>query len=100
MDFSSNSAGPVSRDWKPTVVRDTQDTGFVIFSVVVGMAIGAGSYPIAAIGLVVCGGAAALVRTRLNVGWGDTESTLTIRLGLGVDPATLLGASFEKNVAS
>ena len=83
-----------------TVVRDTQDTAFVIFSVVVGMAIGAGSYPIAAIGLVVGGAAAALVRTRLNVGWGEIESILTIRLGLGVDPATLLGPSFEKSVES
>jgi uncharacterized membrane protein YhiD involved in acid resistance len=81
-----------------TVVRDTQDTAFVIFSVVVGMAIGAGSYPIALIGIVVGGIAAALVRTRLNVGWGETESTLTVRLGLGVDPNVLLAKTFDKNV--
>src|SRR3954452_19838939 len=38
-----------------TVVRDTQDTAFVIFSVVVGMACGAGSYVIPAVGIVVGG---------------------------------------------
>src|SRR6185436_20492847 len=63
-----------------TVVRDTQDTAFVIFAVIVGMACGAGTYSIAAVGLVVGGVAAALVRTRINIGWNDTENTLNIRL--------------------
>ena len=81
-----------------TVVRDTQDTAFVIFAVVVGMACGAGTYSIAAIGLIVGGVAAALVRTRINIGWNDTENTLNIRLGIGVDPAALLKPAFEKNI--
>jgi len=81
-----------------TVVRDTQDTAFVIFAVVVGMACGAGSYPIAALGIVVGGLAAAIVRTRLNIGWNDTENTLNIRLSLGVNPAAMLNPLFEKYV--
>jgi hypothetical protein len=41
-----------------TVVRDTRDTAFVIFAVIVGMAVGAQSLWVAVIGLVVAGGAA------------------------------------------
>lgn len=81
-----------------TVVRDTQDTAFVIFSVVVGMAAGAGAYAIAAVGLAVGGVAAMIVRTRIQVGWPETESTLNLRIGLGVDPKTLLAPTFEKSL--
>jgi hypothetical protein len=41
-----------------TVVRDTRDTAFVIFAVIVGMAVGAQSLWVAVIGLLVTGGAA------------------------------------------
>lgn len=41
-----------------TVVRDTRDTAFVIFGVVVGMAVGALNLWVALMGLIVCGGAA------------------------------------------
>src|SRR3954470_20033935 len=75
-----------------TVVRDTQDTAFVIFAVVVGMSIGAGTYPIAGLGLVVGGMAAVIVRQKTDVGWSDTESTLNLRLGIGPDPETLLAS--------
>ncbi|HUS37760.1 MAG TPA: DUF4956 domain-containing protein [Verrucomicrobiae bacterium] len=81
-----------------TVVRDTQDTAFVIFAVVVGMAAGASAYTIAALGLAVGGVAAALVRTKSEIGWDDTENTLNLRLGLGVDQAALLKDAFEKSV--
>jgi hypothetical protein len=37
------------------VVRDTQDTAFVIFAVVIGMGVGAGAPWVAVIGLVVVG---------------------------------------------
>lgn len=47
-----------------TVVRDTKDTAFVIFAVVVGMAIGAGQPIVALIGLATVGAAAALHRDR------------------------------------
>jgi uncharacterized membrane protein YhiD involved in acid resistance len=81
-----------------TVVRDTQDTAFVIFAVVVGMAAGAGSYAVAAVGLIVGGTAAAVVRTKRIVTWAQTESTLNLRVGLGVDPKNLLIAAFEKSL--
>jgi hypothetical protein len=81
-----------------TVVRDTQDTAFVIFAVVIGMACGAATYAIAATGIAIGGIAAAVVRTRISIGWNDTENTLNIRLALGIDPATLLQPLFEKNV--
>ncbi len=45
-----------------TVLRDTKDTAFVIFSVVVGMAVGAGQPAIALIGLVTVAIAAAVYR--------------------------------------
>src|SRR5687768_17796328 len=49
-----------------TVVRDTQDTAFVIFAVVVGMAAGAQAFTITALGLIVGGIAAAVVRTKTD----------------------------------
>src|SRR6187549_1436221 len=44
-----------------TVVRDTRDTAFVIFSVVVGMAVGSQHPWVALAGIVVAGGAAFLL---------------------------------------
>jgi hypothetical protein len=81
-----------------TVVRDTQDTAFVIFSVVVGMAAGAGSYAVAAVGLAVGGVAAFVVRTRIDTKWDETESSLNVRIGLGSDPKILLAPLFEKTL--
>src|SRR6476659_918673 len=47
-----------------TVVRDTQDTAYVIFAVAIGMAIGANHPAVALCGLTVVGGAALLLRKR------------------------------------
>src|SRR6188508_2461245 len=47
-----------------TVVRDTQDTAYVIFAVVVGMAMGAGNILVGVVGLVVVGIAAWIMRRR------------------------------------
>src|SRR5205823_11912724 len=47
-----------------TVVRDTQDTAYVIFAVVVGMAVGANNPWVAVIGLAVVGFAAFVMMTR------------------------------------
>src|SRR4051794_13869048 len=95
-----------------TVVRDTQDTAFVIFAVVVGMAIGAAhtdatagfigyfaGYRIAALGVLIVGLAAFVIRQRAVLDWSERENTLNIRIGLGIDAATLLGPFFENNVA-
>jgi hypothetical protein len=70
-----------------TVVADTRDTAFVIFAVVVGMAIGAGHFAVGAAGLVVASAAAFLVRPR---GVRDAAPwRLTLRIGIEHDPARL-----------
>lgn len=68
-----------------TVVRDTRDTAFVIFAVVVGMAVGAHSVCTAGVGLLVTGGAAfashlASLRRR-----PAPAMRLTVRQSLGAD---------------
>jgi hypothetical protein len=80
-----------------TVVRDTQDTAFVLFSVVVGMAAGAGSFRSAVAGVAFGGAAAALTRRRATTKTmlGATASPvppeflLTVVLTLGTDIETL-----------
>jgi uncharacterized membrane protein YhiD involved in acid resistance len=67
-----------------TVVRDTQDTAFVIFAVVLGMACGAENYWVAGLGLLI-GSVAVFVR-RTNAGplqQGDDTFLLKFRVGLG-----------------
>lgn len=75
-----------------TVVEDTRDTAFVIFAVVVGMAAGSGAYLVAAIGIPIVG----LVAWLLAL-WGRSgemgaarsrPTTMIVRLGAGIDPAT------------
>src|SRR3954463_9321802 len=67
-----------------TVVEDTRDTAFVIFSVIVGMAAGAGLLLIPLIGIPVTG-AAAMLLSRLTSKPAtlvpNDESPLSIRLG-------------------
>lgn len=74
-----------------TVVRDTQDTAFVIFAVVVGMAVGAQHLWVALIGLVVVGCVAALMRRRAG-GAPDAQPgfLLNMRLAIGHDMEPLL----------
>ena len=63
-----------------TVVRDTKDTAFVIFAVVVGMAVGAGQPVVAICGMTVVGFAAFLLQDRrgflLEI---DRETVLAVR---------------------
>jgi hypothetical protein len=71
-----------------TVVRDTQDTAYVIFAVVVGMAVGAGNLWVGGIGIVVISVAAFAMKRRgvAAVGTnGDAPFMLRIRVGLGMD---------------
>ena len=84
-----------------TVVRDTQDTAFVIFAVVIGMAVGANSPWVAGIGLIVVGGAAAVMRPKAIVPGGagpDDSFTLTLRLGIGVDLEQMLGKLLDSQL--
>jgi hypothetical protein len=79
-----------------TVVRDTQDTAYVIFAVAVGMAAGAGHAMLAVSGIVVVAAAALLMRRGAVALSGRHETYLLhVRIGLGHDPGTLLGPAFD-----
>jgi hypothetical protein len=69
-----------------TVVRDTQDTAYVIFAVVVGMAVGAKYLWVALIGLAVVASVATLMRRRAG-GAPDAQPSflLNMRLAIGQD---------------
>src|SRR5690349_6899392 len=82
-----------------TVVRDTRDTAFVIFSVVVGMAIGARNLWLAAIGLLVVG-AAALLIARVTGVRAEPPYRLRVRVGLGNEFEHLLNGSLSHHVVS
>jgi hypothetical protein len=79
-----------------TVVRDTQDTAYVIFAVIVGMAVGAKGLWVALIGIGVVGLAAYLMMARAKV-FSATEPmfTLRVRIGLGLDVDALLGPTLD-----
>lgn len=83
-----------------TVVRDTQDTAFVIFAVVVGMAVGAGAPWVAAIGLVVVGAASFAMRPAAIAASPALRFTLTLRVALGVDLDQVLGATLDSHLHS
>jgi hypothetical protein len=75
-----------------TVVRDTKDTAFVIFAVVVGMAVGAQNPWVAVIGIVVVGCAAFYTARRDGAAecWPE-PFLITVRVGLGYDAGQILG---------
>jgi len=79
-----------------TVVRDTQDTAYVIFAVVVGMAVGAKDLWVGIIGIVVIGLAAYLMMTRPGLP-SDSQPPfqLSLRIGLGHDLEKLLGVTLD-----
>jgi hypothetical protein len=80
-----------------TVVRDTQDTAFVIFSVAVGMAIGASDPWVALAGIAVVALAAFIMRTRPEAPAAATDIPflLSVRVGLGHDVQALLGGTLD-----
>ena len=79
-----------------TVVRDTQDTAYVIFAVAVGMAVGANVPWVAVCGIAVVGLAAVVMRTRTDeTDLRHLPYLLHVRLGLGHDAATLLGGALD-----
>ena len=82
-----------------TVVRDTQDTAYVIFSVVVGMAVGANNPWVAVIGLAVVGFAAFVMMTRSGA-LSDSRPAflLRLRVGLGHDLDKLLGDTLDAHL--
>ena len=82
-----------------TVVRDTQDTAYVIFAVVVGMAVGAGDLWVSLIGIGIVGLAAFILMMRKNVIIESTpEYILSMRLGIEHDVESYLGPLLNKNL--
>ncbi len=80
-----------------TVVQDTRDTVYVIFAVVVGMAVGAGHLDVALVGIVITGIASFLVRPKsLPKTLDEAGVQLIVRLGLGYEPDEVLHHAFEK----
>lgn len=70
-----------------TVVRDTQDTAFVIFAVIVGMAIGASDVSVALIGIVIVGIGAWMFAPRAagTSTLNETDFVLTLRTAIGLN---------------
>jgi hypothetical protein len=86
-----------------TVVEDTRDTVFVIFSVIVGMAAGAGSVFVPLVGIPIVS-VAAILLSLIQSGLTTTESSsnpseLFIRLALGRDPDTVLHDVLQRHLA-
>jgi len=86
-----------------TVVRDTQDTAYVIFAVVVGMAVGAADLAVAVIGLFVVSVGAFIMRSgRVSPAQatGETKpARLRLRVALGLDLESLLGTTLDAHSA-
>jgi hypothetical protein len=77
-----------------TVVRDTQDTAYVIFAVAIGMALGANHPSVAVCGLVIIGTAAVMLRKRGVTALppnGSLPYELHVRLAIGQDAEAVLG---------
>jgi hypothetical protein len=90
-----------------TVVEDTRDTAFVIFAVIVGMAVGTGLVLVPLIGIPVVAGAAIVMSRTEAAGGGETGAApagpplhLTIRMGLGRDPGSALNGSISRHLNS
>jgi hypothetical protein len=83
-----------------TVVRDTQDTAFVIFAVVVGMAMGAGNWTVGAIAFCVVAAAALLMKPRaVKSPVSGAAFLVTLRAGLGHDIEATAGPLLDTHMA-
>jgi hypothetical protein len=82
-----------------TVVRDTEDTAFVIFSVVIGMAIGTQNLVVALTGYVIVGGTVLLMKPRrVSRTLDEAQYLVTIRVGLGHDVESLVGTVLDAHM--
>jgi hypothetical protein len=82
-----------------TVVRDTQDTAFVIFAVVVGMAVGARDPWVALIGLAIVGAAAFVMAPRSSKAAASlTPFVLEVRIAVGHDLNETIGSTLDEYV--
>ena len=78
-----------------TVVRDTRDTAYVIFAVVVGMAVGAADLWVALIGIVVLGAVSLLAPIRLSRAADRPDYLLRVRVAVGRNPEEAAGAQLR-----
>ena len=87
-----------------TVVRDTQDTAYVIAAVALGMAVGAGHFGVAGAGLgILAVAAVAMMPSIAGSGAATAEDlphVLTVRLGLGIDVAAVVGPRLEAHASA
>ena len=82
-----------------TVVRDTEDTAFVIFSVVLGMAVGTQNLTVALIGFVIVGATVFLMKPRrVSRTLDEAQYLVTIRVGLGHDVEPLVGTVLDAHM--
>lgn len=80
-----------------TVVRDTKDTAYVIFAVVVGMAAGAADLWVAILGVAVIGVASFAIASRGQFAAGLVPPyTLRLRMGMGQDFETVAGSTLNE----
>jgi hypothetical protein len=80
-----------------TVVEDTRDTAFVIFAVVIGMAVGAGGILMAVAGVAVGAATAFLVRPRRPAAPpAEDDWLLSLRLGIGQEQQDAAEAVLRK----
>ena len=85
-----------------TVVRDTQDTAYVIFAVAIGMAMGANHPLVALCGLAVIGVAALMLKKHGGVilpANGQFPIVLHVRLAIGQDANAVLGQTLDQFVS-
>jgi len=84
-----------------TVVEDTRDTAFVIFTVVVGMAAGAGLFWVAPLGIVVVGAAAIGLSYLWDLPTTDIDiavpGKLMVRVAMGHTPADLIDPVLKRH---
>ncbi|MEM6978660.1 MAG: DUF4956 domain-containing protein [Planctomycetota bacterium] len=77
-----------------TAIDDTHDIAFVIFAVLIGMAVGASNLEVAVTGIAVIGAAALLVRPGRSIpAWASSESKLVLRVAAETDIASVDPAS-------
>jgi hypothetical protein len=84
-----------------TIVEDTRDTAFVIFSVVVGMAVGAGDLQVCLAGVPIVGATSLLLHaiekySRRLV----PERKLDVRIIRDCDPMTVLAGAFSRHLTT
>jgi multisubunit Na+/H+ antiporter MnhG subunit len=80
-----------------TVVRDTEDTAFVIFAVVIGMSVGAHNLMVALTGLVLIGLAVFVMKPRrARAAIDEAHYQVTVRVGVGHDVESLLAPALDE----